>query len=166
MLLQSCANFGRIDWPKTIPPRQYFQCAYEADSVNQRYQDERAYLNWVIDFYQGSLFYPSGWKDVEEVMLALIPPQQQASREEQFRDLGIAIASEWAKHNDVRLIDNRLLSLWGSILQLSVDEYQLARSIDVISQDIASIRAGELEPAEADESRYEELLELELFEGF
>jgi len=99
-------------------------------------------------------------------MLALIPPPQQTSREEQFQGLGMAIASEWAKHNDVRLIDNRLLSLWGSILQLSVDETQLARSIDVISQDIASIRAGELEPSEADERRYEELLQIELFESF
>jgi len=166
LLLGSCVNFNRNDWPETIPPRQYFQCAYEADPVNQRYQDEQEYLNWIVDFYKGSLLYATGWEYVEEVVLDRIAPEQMVSRREQLQELGKAIASEWAKHNDVRRIDNRLLSLWASILQLSANEDELGRAIDLISQDIAAILSGELAPSAADDLRYQEKLQLELFESF
>jgi len=155
-----------MDWPQNLPARQYFQCAYQADPVNREIQDESEYLRWVVDFYQGNLLYPSGWNDVEAAVLAITPPALRQDMQVQFENLGRRIAAEWSKDNSVRLIDNRLLSLWGSILQLAPDERQINLAITVIDADIAAILARQLDPASVDERRYEEVLEIQLFEGF
>lgn len=154
------------DWPQALPPLQYFQCSYAASPLNQQYQTEAEYLEWILSFYQGSLLYPTGWLDVEAVILATLAPQDRQSQLSLLHDLGARIAAEWARHNDARLIDNRLLSEWGSMLQLAPDATQLRRYVESIADDIELILAKELDPAEVNPRRYEEKLQIQLFDDF
>ena len=170
LLLLSCANLGAGhhagNWPQLLPPLQYFQRSYQSDPHNQVSQSEQEYLDWVISFYQGSLLYPTGWLDVEAAILTIATPQERRLEYLRLRDLGALIAAEWSKHNAVRRIDNRLLSLWGSMLQLAPAAEQLSRYIEVIGADIEQILQGTLDPAEINPRRYEELLDIELFDDF
>jgi len=84
----------------------------------------------------------------------------------QLADLGAAIAAEWAKDNDLRIIDNRMLSLWGWILQLADSNEQRLLSVEIIQLDVANLLEGDLVPTEVTEPRYERLLEIELFDDF
>ena len=174
-MLVSCATGSRdpyhSSWPEALPPVEYFQCSYEASSRNQQYQTEAEYLGWILDFYQGSLLYPTGWLDVEAVILGALSPQdlkEQDRKSQQIllRDLGASIAAEWARHNDVRLIDNRLLSQWGSMLQLAPNATELRRYVEAISGDIQLILARELDPADVNPRRYEERRQIQLFDDF
>lgn len=170
ILLVSCVS-GRRDelsqnWPQALPSLQYFQCSYQLNPVNQQVQSEAEYLDWILDFYQGSLLYPTGWLDVEAAILAVLTPQDRQNQQTQLQDLGARIAAEWARHNDVRLIDNRLLSEWGSMLQLAPDATQLQRFVEAIAGDIALILAKELDPADVNPRRYEEKLQIQLFDDF
>ncbi len=170
ILLVSCVS-GRRDelsqyWPQALPSLQYFQCLYQVNPVNQQIQSEAEYLDWILDFYQGSLLYPTGWLDVEAAILAVLTPQDRQNQQTQLHDLGARIAAEWARHNDVRLIDNRLLSEWGSMLQLALDATQLQRFVEAIAGDIELILAKELDPADVHPRRYEEKLQIQRFDDF
>jgi len=84
----------------------------------------------------------------------------------QLGDLGALIGAEWAKHNDVRRIDTRMLALWGSTLQ-QVQSYDLQiKSIELISDDVSELLAGNLRKEEIVETRYADELGLEVFGGF
>lgn len=169
-LLVSCVagrdNQRARNWPQTLPSLQYFQCSYQSDPVNQRYQSEEEYLDWILNFYQGSLLYPTGWLDVEAAILSALAPQDRRHQALRLQELGASIAAEWSRHNAVRVIDNRLLSLWGSMLQLAPGEAQLTRYIDVISADIERILRRQLDPAEINPRQYEERLQIQLFDDF
>ena len=178
LLLVACASSGdRLlshNWPQMLPPLGYFQCSYQADPVNQRYQSEAEYLEWIRVFYQGSLLYPTGWLDVEEAILDSIkdptlvsaPVPDRHPQQTRLQELGAAIAAEWARHNDVRLIDNRLLALWGATLQFAPNGTELTRYIEVIAVDIEGILARQLDPAAVNSRKYEESLQIPLFEDF
>lgn len=174
MWLVACASSSdkllSQNWPQMLPPLGYFQCLYHSDPVNQRYQSEEEYLGWIRVFYQGSLLYPTGWLDVEDAILVSTlvsaPAQERRPQQARLQELGAVIAAEWARDNDVRLIDNRLLSLWGSTLQLATDGTQLTRYIDVIAADIEGILARQLDPAAVNPRKYEESLQIPRFEDF
>ena len=78
----------------------------------------------------------------------------------------MAIGSEWAKHNDLRLIDSRMLSLWGSTIQLAPDFESQQETVEVIAQDVERLLNGNLPREEIHERRYSSILGIELFEGF
>ncbi|MDA1370624.1 MAG: hypothetical protein O2971_07670 [Proteobacteria bacterium] len=162
----ACRSTNFEQWPVEIPDRNLFIAAYSEDSENQSRQSRRLYLQWVLSFYQGSLIYPSGWIDVQATVLANTLPPEREQLEQRLENLGGSIAAEWAKHNDLRVIDSRLLSLWESILQLAPEPEDRLRSIEVISEDIDDLLSGELRSADVHNARYEQKLGLELFSGF
>lgn len=166
VLLASCAVDTASDWPQSLPPRHLFVAAYEADADNQLRQTRQEYLDWIVTFYQGSMLYRTGWENVEGLVLAQSEQGQRAQIIRELRQMGIAVGSEWAKDNEVRLIDNRLLSLWGYLLQLAEDGETQVHYMAVIGEDIDALLRRQLEPTMIAESRYEELLEIQLFEGF
>jgi hypothetical protein len=59
-----------------------------------------------------------------------------------------------------------MLSLWGSVLQIASSSEARQHSIEVISADVDSLLNGSLLAAEIQDSRYEQILELDLFGGF
>jgi hypothetical protein len=81
-------------------------------------------------------------------------------------NLGAAIAAEWAKHNEIRRIDSRMLGLWGSVLQLASNSEQRERSIELITEDVDALLSGSLRGSDIREPRYEQLLQIEIFGGF
>jgi hypothetical protein len=164
LLLQACAISGLEDWPDELPPVQRFIELYEQDPVNQQAQSRNEYLYWVIAFYQGNSLYPNGWLDVEE---ALIPAgEERTDFALGLQRLGVRIAGEWSKENPLRLIDNRMLQMWGSVLQIAMGYDQERRAVQVIGDDIDRLFAGTIEGDELTDGRYEQLLDIDLFGGF
>ncbi len=165
LLLASCVGPNLAEWPESIPEQQYFITAYQSDEANQQLQSRTEYLQWALSFYQGNLAYQSGWLDVEAVVLASAD-NNVAKLDGQLGDLGAAIGAEWAKHNDVRRIDTRMLALWGSTLQM-VEGFDLQiKSIEIISSDVSELLTGNLRKEEIVETRYADELGLEVFGGF
>lgn len=166
LALASCVGPNISNWPDTIPQQQFFVDAYQADATNQQLQSRSEYLEWTLSFYQGNLAYQSGWLDIESVVLNTATPQDAGRLDAQLNDLGAAIGVEWAKHNRVRLIDSRMLALWGSALQLAENSEQQKRSIEQISRDVNELLSGGLSKNDIVESRYAAMLQLDFFGGF
>jgi hypothetical protein len=166
MLLTSCITSKIDNWPQSIPAKQHFAQAYSLDQQNQRLQAQTEYLEWIVSFYEGSLAYQSGWLDLESALLDGAESQRLAQLDSRLEAMGATIGSEWAKHNDVRLIDSRMLSLWVSVLQLSRGVGQQRQTIELISSDVDGLLSGKLAKEDIVESRYAERLQLDLFEDF
>ena len=165
-LLSSCIGTDLSNWPDSIPQQQLFIDVYQADIDNQQLQSRNEYLEWVLNFYQGSLVYRSGWLDIEAEVLNTVAPQDIDRLDLELHKLGAAIGLEWAKDNRVRLIDSRMLALWGSTLQLSENYDQQLRSIEVITKDVDDLLNGQLQKSDIAQTRYAELLQLEFFDDF
>ena len=69
MLLSACASRQQVEWLPDLPDRSFFEAAYSEDSVNQTLQTREEYLGWIKSFYTGTLLYPTGWFDVQELSL-------------------------------------------------------------------------------------------------
>ncbi|MEM9315121.1 MAG: hypothetical protein AAGA95_10885, partial [Pseudomonadota bacterium] len=51
--LGGCASMNRDfsgDWPRELPPSNYFVISYERDALNQEYQALHEYMYWVRKF--------------------------------------------------------------------------------------------------------------------
>ena len=166
LFLVSCIGPNLEDWPDSIPQTQVFIVAYDADEENQGRQSETEYLEWVLSFYQGNLAYQSGWQDIQDYIYEAPAPEAEQKLLEQLSLLGIAIGSEWSKHNDVRQIDTRMLSLWGSTIQLAPDFDTQKQTVEVIATDIVLLLSGSLSKQDILEERYADILGLDLFGGF
>jgi hypothetical protein len=166
LFLASCIGPNIEDWPDSIPRTPVFIVAYAADKENQGRQSETEYLEWVLSFYQGNLAYQSGWEDIQSYVYEAPAPKAEQELLEQLSLLGIAIGSEWSKHNDVRQIDTRMLSLWGSTIQLALDFDTQKQTVEVIATDIDLLLSGSLSKQDIVEERYADILGLELFGDF
>lgn len=166
LMLASCITPSIRNWPESVPRQGLFVQAYRADQQNQQFQTQRAYLEWILGFYQGTVIYPTGWLDVEQRLLERTPPEQRPELDSRLEELGILIGAEWAKENEGRLIDNRMLALWGSTLQLMEDAQQQLEAIDLVASDIDALFAGSLSKEDISESRYAERLGFEAFGDF
>ena len=166
LALASCITPGIRDWPYDVPTSDLFIRTYRADAANQALQSEKSYLEWILGFYQGTVIYPTGWLDVERQLLDITEPEHQAVLALRLRNLGILIGAEWAKENEARLIDNRMLALWGSTLQLMQTTDARLGAIELVSQDIEALFAGALQKTDIVEARYAERLGFEVFGGF
>ncbi len=166
LLLASCITANLTDWPDSIPGQRVFIDAYSADKENQHRQSQTEYLQWMLSFYQGNLAYQRGWLDIQAFVFEAPTAELGMRMNEQLSQLGVAIGSEWAKDNDIRRIDSRMLSLWGSTIQLAPDFEKQQRSIEVIAEDVNQLLTGNLGKEDVQESRYAEILGLDLFRDF
>ncbi len=166
LFLASCIGPNLEDWPNSIPQTEVFRVAYNADEQNQLRQSETEYLEWVLSFYQGNLAYQSGWQDIQGYVYEAPAPEDERELLDQLSRLGIAIGSEWSKHNDIRQIDTRMLSLWGSTIQLAPDFETQKQTVEVIASDIDLLLDGSLRKQDILEERYADILGLEMFGDF
>ena len=164
--LTACITPSIRNWPDQVPPQRVFIEAYRADQQNQEFQSQQAYLEWILGFYQGTLIYPTGWLDVEDQLIAMTPAEHRPELDSRLEELGVLIGAEWAKENDARLIDNRMLALWGSTLQLMVGFDEQMRAIDEVANDIDALFQGELQKQDITEARYADKLGFEVFGDF
>lgn len=162
-LLTACAGIGTAaSWPESLPARSHFVEQYQQDAANHRFQSREDYLTWVVRFYEGSLMTPQGWQDLTEFLLDDLPESEARAVRLKRRELGMLIAAEWAKANDVREIDTQMLALWGSVMQEeSLPRYRLA-ALDQILDDVQAILAGGLASDAVTRIRYEEKLGISL----
>jgi hypothetical protein len=165
LLLASCIS-TQTDWPTEAAERAFFINAYSDDERNQQRQTRDEYLGWVHSFYTGTLVYPTGWLDIQSQLLASATADEQSKLRDLLNELGAVIGAEWAKENDLRLINNRMLAVWGSVLQLADLEGKRAESIDVIALDVEGLFQGTVNNQDIVESRYSRLLGLEFFGCF
>ena len=69
-------------------------------------------------------------------------------------ELGRIISVEWAKHNDVRLIDTRNAAIWRDALQESLSKNDLDNYLERVEADIAAMLAGTLTRSDIEFERY------------
>ena len=73
---------------------------------------------------------------------------------------------KWAKENSSRAIDSRMLSIWGSVLQLITGPEQLYAAIQLIRADVEALLNQDILGDEINDARYERRLGLQLFGDF
>jgi hypothetical protein len=166
ILCSTCSLNNLEDWPQNLPEVEVFVTTYNADPINQQQQELGVYLYWVAAFYQGNLAYPTGWNDVERIIFDATGDEPDEGFSEKLLGVGVSIASEWSKDNPIRKIDNRMLSMWASILQLALADDKHRQAVDQIAEDIDALFSGEVDAADLNDAHYESKLELELFGGF
>ena len=164
--LMRCSVTDTIFWPEALPAREYFEANYKKDKDNQLVQSKVDYLNWVVSFYEGTLIAPVGWLDLQSIVLEIAEPESRPELDKRLTDLGRLISGEWAKENNKRVIDSRLLSLWGSVMQLSDDPQVQAQAILLIEKDVNALLNRQLIPEAITDERYEGVLGIDLFDEF
>ena len=165
-LLQGCLFNNSSRWPENVPEREYFESIYRADAGNQLVQSRADYLQWVVSFYEGTLIAPLGWLELQSIVLEMSDSSRLIHLSNRLTVLGGLIAGEWAKENEERVIDSGMLSLWASIMQQSIGFGAQESTILLIEKDVNSLLAGELAPNAIDDERYEQQLDIDLFDGF
>ena len=166
ILLQGCVATDESLWPDGIPQREYFELIYASDKDNQLVQSKTGYLAWVVSFYEGTLIAPVGWLDLQSIVLDMADPEDRNELRKRLTTLGRLISGEWAKENDKRVITSRMLSLWGSIMQLVDDPRIQYQAVSLIEKDVKALLNSQLTPEAIVDERYEKGLGIDLFDGF
>ena len=166
LFLLGCSVTGPIFWPDKLPELAYFEANYKRDKDNQLVQSKADYLRWVVSFYEGTLIAPVGWLNLQSIVVEIAEPEDRLELGKQLTELGRVISGEWAKENDKRVIDSRLLSLWGSVMQLSDGPQVQAQAILLIEKDVNALLNRQLTPESITDERYEGVLGIDLFGGF
>lgn len=157
-LLAGCvATPPADDWPEHIPDRARFVDQWRADAENRQAQDVDEYLSWIVRFYEGLRPIALPWQDITTAVVADLEGEERAEGVAKMERLGVQISSEWAKENEVRVIDTGMLSLWGSVM-LGVDTPERIAAMDMIASDVRGLLDESLEPEAISEQRYEEAL--------
>jgi len=150
------------DWPGDLPPRSEFVRSYQDDPRNAEGQQLDNYLTWIIRFYDGHGMVGTSWKEVTDGIVHGLEGQELERARGQLHRLGRMIAAEWAKTNDVRVIDTSMLSLWGSVMLAAEDVKDRLTAMELISQDVQDLLAGKRHPRSITQPRYEKALAISL----
>jgi hypothetical protein len=132
-----------LQWPEPAYPQEYFLAAFRADEATGQYQTEDDYLMWVTRFYDGYSLAP-GWLNLTRQVLERLEEPYSSEVSGRLYIIGGIIGSEWAKDNDVRLLDTRNASVWRDALIEALDRNDLDDYMIRVENDVASIMAGEL----------------------
>ncbi len=163
LTVAACASSRVLtEWPDTVPEQDLFLQAYQQDPENQARQTDVEYLTWVVRFYEGWEMMATGWNDMTPVVLSDLNAQQSEQVADMRDNLGVLIAAEWAKDNDVRIIDTAMLSLWGGVMVAALEPEVRIDAIELITDDVERLLAGELAPARINDGRYASRLPIDL----
>lgn len=143
-LLQACSLFrADLVWPEGAYPREYFEAEYSSDVEAQQYQTRDNYLLWITRFYEGNALTP-GWLGLTEQLLERLDESQHAEVSERMYQLGARIGREWAKDNEVRLLNTRNAAVWRDALRESAVRGDIHEYITQVENDVTAIMAGRL----------------------
>lgn len=163
MLLANCMGNTILErWPEQIPQQSYFKQLYREDGSNKARQSEVEYLIWVARFYESWEMMPIGWQDISASVLVDLEPLQYRTIDGHLERIGAQISGEWAKDNEVRQIDSRMLSLWAGVMQAEYSAEYRTAAVEVIARDVDDILNGALPREQVTEDRYGELLGVSL----
>ena len=150
-LLAGCvvSQGGRVD--------PAFESAWLEDDVNRQAQTKDEYLGWVVSFYEGTAFV-QGWTRRQADLCAGLEPAAAAAAQTRLEEFGRLVAAEWAKDNRRRRIDSDLLARMGGILADARSSGRLLKVLEILSADVRSVIAGDLDPKLLTSDRYDKLL--------
>jgi hypothetical protein len=146
-LLAGCATIDDIEWPEGAYPRDYFEMVFMEDEIARMYQTRDDYLLWITRFYNGYNIAP-GWLNLTKQVMDRLEgadPQWRSEVNERLFHLGGRIGSEWAKTNEVRLLNTRHAAVWRDALIESINQGDLDNYITRVESDVESILVGELD---------------------
>ena len=157
LLFAGCASYPTIvdDWPSNLPDFRIFIDEYSADLDNQKDQSIENYLLWVKRFYQGWVVYDRGWLEMTDELKANInDPQERQIAEQKIHQIGLLIASEWAKEKESRYVKTGAVAAWGESLLKALSRGQALELMESVIQDIALLENGSLSSDEIEIERY------------
>lgn len=157
LFMQACTLLpNKHDWPTNIPPMQQFVVECKKNSASCETSDStKQFLMWVKRFYLGSIFYPTGWIEMTDLLTATLPNDAKKQEIRQNLDkLGLKIVQEWAKKNDERLITSQNIAIWGGALRTSALKNEQANYIRLVEQDVELMLAKQLSSEEINSERY------------
>ncbi len=157
LMLVSCAtNIEDIEWPDGAYPRGYFEAAFLEDPAAGEYQTQEDYLLWVTRFYNGYSIAP-GWLNLQQEVLDRLEDPESAYADsviERLYHLGGTIGAEWAKSNEVRLLNTRNAAVWRDALVEAIAQDDLDNYITRVENDVQAILAGTLDKEVIEFERY------------
>lgn len=143
------------NWPATMPSRNYFVKAYEADEANKKVQTQQEYLTWIVRFYNGWELYGRGWTKMTNELLEQIDNPAEAKQIKTRVDrIGRLVSAEWAKKSDTRTIYLRHVAIWGNALLESLDRDQALELVTRVNQDVDDLLAHKIKPNTITAERY------------
>lgn len=157
LLLTACVSHApqQANWPKDIPPREYFVAHYENDIDNKATEDLDEYLLWVIRFYEGWELYSNGWAKVTKDALHGVKDPVVAQEIKTKMDLiGQGIASEWPKNKKDRRIFTRHIVVWGNALVEAIKRDQELPLINRVLADVNGLVAYRVSVEDIKAERY------------
>lgn len=157
--LFACSNTQKLarneNWPNTMPPRNYFVKAYEADEINREIQTQQEYMTWIVRFYNGWELYGRGWtKMTNELLEQVEDPTEAKEIKHKIDRIGRLVSAEWAKKSDTRTIYLRHVSIWGNALLESLDRDQALELVTRVNQDVDDLLAHKINPGVITAERY------------
>lgn len=140
-------------WPAGLPPRAYYESAWESSGENREIETFEEYLVWVGRFYKGTPV-SLGWSGVSEKLLADLEPDEARILAPRLACLGQTVSAEWAKDNAYRRVGTDLLRLWVRVLVQAKGQGKALVATDRLLDDAVALIRGELEPGEISADRY------------
>lgn len=157
-LLPSCSqNPQSVRWPADLPPKAIFEASYQSDAANQQHQSESDYLTWVRRFFYGTPLQPKGWLEMSADLQSHVADDQKDYLSGLVTNLGVKIASEWAKDNKTRRLNTKNMIVWGGALRESIVANNVVALVESIDQDVDGLLAGSTSQEEINSERYFEM---------
>ena len=140
-------------WPAGLPPRAYYESAWETSGENREIETFEEYLTWVGRFYKGTPV-SLGWTGVSEKVLADLDAEEARILAPRLACLGQTVSAEWAKDNAYRRVGTELLRLWVRVLVQAKGAGKALEATDRLLADTVALIRGELEPSSISADRY------------
>ena len=138
-----------------MPSKSYYEAEYAEDKANQNNQTLDEYLLWAVRFYDGTVLYRRGWRQLTaETLEQLDDPEEIAEAREYLDLLGARISREWPKSKVHRQINTRHMSIWGLALLESMRRDEPLQLMDRVCDDVDELISGKLTPDDIGENRY------------
>lgn len=157
LVASGCAEYPikTTAWSDAMPADEVFLAHYQQDTRNANLQSLDDYLLWVKRFYLGWELYPDGWNRLtDRLVWKLEDPMLVQAAKEKLQNLGVVIASEWAKNNQTRRITSQHVSVWGNALLNSLHHGETLSILERVEQDVEDLLANRVSPALITENRF------------
>ena len=128
--------------------KPHFHAAYERDQQNAARQSFDEYWYWVhVFFISGGAGVPGWFAQIEDLLRNIVDEAQRDLFQARLEQLGIIIASEWAKHARTRRIYSTRwqgrpnLQEWGRRLQAAANQHGgvLEHELNVIEHEATTV---------------------------
>lgn len=118
----------------SISPEHHYRAQYDLSGLSEKERD------WFLTFIRGNIL-AEGWGQITTDLLQQVADEEREKQRQLLNQLGTKIGREWCRDNDVRRIDNSMLSEWGSELRKAAknEPQRLAEVIRQIDSEVDSL---------------------------